>query len=962
MRAALIIILFGLMFVFVLQAQVKVHKHITAKDGLVQGQAMVIREDSSGYLWIGTYGGVSRWDGKNFMNLTTLNGLTASQVMDIEVSPDGTVYMAPYGGGIISYKDGIIDTINESKGLSTNWISEIHILKNGDVLFGGYQGNISLLKNDSLLSWIDPTELNGKSIWEIYESKDGSFYIGTYHGGFFHIKDKKVTNFSSKDGLLNDNVWSFHENNDSSMFIGTNGGLHKFKNGRIESVFHREIKITASIYRILDYNKTLYFASSDGLYIKQDNQIELITSENGLSINELWSLYLDKNGFVFLGTNGNGFHIYKPNLIENFSTLNWLPANNVWVITADSVNNKFIGTDNGLLIKSGNTSKIISTAEGLTGNNIRSIKIGSNKDIYIGTRTGLNILTKNSIKKVTVDDGLIDNQIFAIEESFNNEIYIATREGVSLLSNNSIKNITEIDGLVGNYVQTILSASDSTIYFGTYGSGVTYYKNGIYKHITKENGLVDEKVQTLAEGDFDEIYIGTYEGGMNIWDGTKIKVIDIEDGLSSNSIQSIAVGKNNQVYVTTLESINIIDLNNGGIPRIRIINSEDGLASDDCNRESTYLDKDGILWVGTKNGLTKYNPKYDLPITTPPAIYITELDVFNKPYDLKINSEHLSLNYDQNYLKFYYTGINLSSPDKMIFRYKLTNIDKDWVESNNTAVQYTSLDDGKYTFEVKAKNEWGYWSEPAKLTFTINPAWWETWWFYLIAFSAITSLIAFLASYHYRHLLALEKVRTKISEDLHDNIGSGLAEITFLSEMVKSHVKENEKANKGLNNITGISKTLIDDMRDIVWLVNPNNDTLKDLFNRLQDSYQEVLKFSEISLAVNGIDKLSKVRLPMSYRQHIFLMFKEAINNSLKYSECKNIIINVNTDAQILRVDLSDDGKGFDIENANMGNGVNNIKKRAKMINGNVSINSEIGKGTSISFSGKFSKLGIIEV
>lgn len=962
MRAALLIILFGLMFVFVLQAQVKVHKHITAKDGLVQGQAMVIREDSSGYLWIGTYGGVSRWDGKNFMNLTTLNGLTASQVMDIEVGIDGTVYMAPYGGGIVTYNNGIIDTINETHGLSTDWISEIHVLKNGNVLFGGYQGNISLLKNDSLLSWIDPKKLNEKSIWEIYESMDGSFYIGTYIGGFFHIKDKMVTNFTSKDGLLNYNVWSFHENNDSTMFIGTNGGLHKFKNGIIESVTHKEKNITASVYRILDYKKSLYFATSDGLYVKQGNQLELLTSENGLSTNELWSMYLDQNGVVYLGTNGNGFHIYKPNSIENYSTLDWLPANNVWAITTDSKNNKYIGTDNGLLIKSENTSKIISTSEGLTGNNIRSIKIGSNGNIYVGTRTGLNILTKNSIKNITVDDGLIDNQIFAIEESFNNDIYIATREGVSLLSNDSISNITVEDGLIGNYVQTILSASDSTIYFGTYGSGVTYYKNGIYKHITKENGLVDEKIQTIKESDFGDIYIGTYEGGLNIWNGTKIKVIDVEDGLSSNSIQSIAIGKNNHVYVTTLKSINIIDLNNGGIPRIRIINSEDGLASDDCNREATYLDKSGIIWIGTKNGLTKYNPIYDLPIKKPPAIYITALDVFNKPFDIKKFKETLSLNYDQNYLKFYYTGINLSSPDKMLFRYKLINVDKDWVENKNTSVQYTSLDDGKYTFEVKARNEWGYWSEPATFSFTINPAWWETWWFYLITFLTISGLIAFLASYRYRHLLAIEKVRTKISEDLHDNIGSGLAEITFLSEMVKSQVKGNEKVNKGLNNITGISKTLIDDMRDIVWLVNPKNDTLKDLFNRLQDSYQEVLKFSNTSLVVNGIDKLSKVRLPMSYRQHIFLMFKEAINNSLKYSECKNINVNVSTDDGTLKVDLSDDGKGFDLANTNMGNGVKNIKKRAEMVKGNVSINSEIGKGTVIQFSGKFSKLGITEV
>ena len=321
-----------------------------------------------------------------------------------------------------------------------------------------------------------------------------------------------------------------------------------------------------------------------------------------------------------------------------------------------------------------------------------------------------------------------------------------------------------------------------------------------------------------------------------------------------------------------------------------------------------------------------------------------------------------ALNHDQNYLKFAYVGINLTAPHKTVYKYRLIGVDIDWVTSKTTNIQYTSLDDGDYIFEVKARNEWGYWSKPTVLRFTINPAWWETWWFYTLAFISIASLIAFITSYRYRHLLAVEKVRTKISEDLHDNIGSGLAEITFLSEMVKSQVKENEKANKGLNNITSISKTLIDDMRDIVWLVNPKNDTLKDLFHRLQDSYQEVLRFSDISLTVNGIDKLKQISLPMTYRQHIFLMFKEAINNSLKYSSSQNINIDVKIEGTILSVELKDDGKGFDIDNTKLGNGIKNMQKRAKLANGEVSIESGINKGTKIKFRGNFSKFRFKEI
>ena len=419
--------------------------------------------------------------------------------------------------------------------------------------------------------------------------------------------------------------------------------------------------------------------------------------------------------------------------------------------------------------------------------------------------------------------------------------------------------------------------------------------------------------------------------------------------------------KHGRIFLSTFKGLNIIQ-NLYDSLLIRGITNKDGLISNDCIINGSYMDNSGSLWIATQNGITKYNPNSDEINDSPPKIYFSGFQIFNEDYPLNNFFKNPNFSYDQNYLKFIYTGINLSAPEQILYKYRMSGVDKDWVNSADDFANYTSLDDGDYSFEVKARNEWGYWSEPVQLMFTINPAWWETWWFYTASILSLGALIAFVASYRYRHLLAVEKVRTKISEDLHDNIGSGLAEISFLTEMVKSQVKENDNANKGLNNITGISNTLIDDMRDIVWLVNPSKDTLKDLFNRLQDSYQEALKFSEIYLVVNGIDNLSKVRLPMSYRQHIFLMFKEAINNSIKYSECKNINVNVNTDSGILKVYLSDDGKGFDLENTKMGNGIKNIKKRAKLVNGIISIVSEIGKGTTIKFSGKFSKLGITEV
>ena len=316
-----------------------------------------------------------------------------------------------------------------------------------------------------------------------------------------------------------------------------------------------------------------------------------------------------------------------------------------------------------------------------------------------------------------------------------------------------------------------------------------------------------------------------------------------------------------------------------------------------------------------------------------------------------------TLRHNQNYLDFQFIGLNIPQSHKTVYQYKLNVVDIDWVEGKETHVQYTSLDDGQYTFEVKARNEWGFWSEPASLSFVIDPAWWETWWFYSLAFFAIGSLIAFISSYRYRHLLTVEKMRTKISTDLHDSVGSGLSEISILSELLGAQVnKEKEDFKSGLNNISTISRSLIESMSDIVWLVNPKKDTLKDLFKRLQLSYHEVLKYSDIDLLVENLDELENVRLPMNFRQHIYLIFKEAINNAIKYSSGDLLTLKIETSGNNLKVIFSDNGKGFELNSEKMGNGLINMKNRAKEIGGDINYFSEINKGTKVIFEGKFQK------
>lgn len=946
---------------FSLLGQIKIHKHLTTSDGLVNDIITVITQDHKGYLWIGTENGISRWDGKNFFNIQKHNGLTSSNVSDIIIAKDSTVYISTFGGGIITYKNSQLDTLDKTDGLSTNWITKIYEKRNGEILFGGIDGNISVLSNGKLSQWIPPKKLNYKDISSIYESNDGTIYVGLFQGGIYTLNDNSIKHYDKKNGMHNEDVNCFEEDFDGTIYFGTNLGIHSFKNDEIKYLNNEWGFSNTSIKKIKILNNKIYFPSDLGLVTRVNTKNQIVGIENGLSFNEVASFWIDQYGIIYLGTHGNGVDIYDPEIIENHNAATGLPDNKVWSISEDDNGNLFFGTQKGLVINKGSKQKIISISKIYYANVAKSVIHTKDNITYVGTTYGLNILKNGTNKKLTKKDGLIDTYIMDMAETHNGEILLGTRFGVVKVKENKITNFTKKDGLIDNYVQSILVAKDSTIYYGTNSRGITYYKNGNYKHITKQDGLTNENIQTIVQSEDGTIYIGTYEGGLNILKDGEITVIDIDDGLSSNTILAIAISNSGTIYLSTFKGLNIVNLS-GERPKISIINSEDGLPSDRCLEKALFIDRNDNVWIGTSKGLSQYNPKAERKNNIPPKIYLTGFEIFNKKQNLQKILSEPTFRYNQNYLKFLYTGINLSAPNKMLYKYRLSSIDNNWIETKENYVQYTNLNYGKYKFEVSARNEEGIWSEPVTASFTIIPAWWETWWFYTLIILAIGSLIAFVASYRFRNLLAVEKIRTKISADLHDSIGSGLSEITILSELLSPQVNQgNENVKDGLKNITATARSLVGNMSDIVWLVNPSKDSLRDLLLRLQDSYHEVLSQSNISFCIKNIERLEKVHLPMTFRQNLFLLFKEAINNSLKYSNCKSISLEIKIKSKNLIVIYKDDGIGFDIDKVKKGNGLINMQERAETINGKLELKSQIIEGTSIIFEGSFSKLKIIE-
>jgi signal transduction histidine kinase len=268
------------------------------------------------------------------------------------------------------------------------------------------------------------------------------------------------------------------------------------------------------------------------------------------------------------------------------------------------------------------------------------------------------------------------------------------------------------------------------------------------------------------------------------------------------------------------------------------------------------------------------------------------------------------------------------------------------------SANYTNLYPGTYVFSVIGSNNDGVWNYYGKnIYIKILPPFWQRWWFILCSILVIVLIIYYLATAKYRSLLTIEKLKSRLSADLHDNVGSGLTEISILSELASYEVNDSSGfVSKNLSAISEKARQLIDSMSDIVWMVNPRRDSFHDLIVRLKDSYAELMNASGISFRTINLEKLKALKLPMEYKHNLFLIFKEGLNNAIKHSKCKRITLEVNHSKEILELTLKDDGEGIDQKKIDAGNGIKNMKARAQTIGGVLQITSS-GSGTIITFT-----------
>lgn len=459
------------------------------------------------------------------------------------------------------------------------------------------------------------------------------------------------------------------------------------------------------------------------------------------------------------------------------------------------------------------------------------------------------------------------------------------------------------------------------------------------------------------------LWIGTNGGGLNKLDMQtgRCQVFKEKDGLPNEVVYGVLADEFQNLWLSTNRGLCCFapPEKPGQKPRTRNFTREDGLAGDEFNRYSFLKLANGILAFGGVDGVTWFRPKEVLQKITPPLMALTGFSIYNKdvnpgkdsltmdrylPYETEVNLRH-----DEDMFRIEFTSLGFEPNSKKQYQYRLEGWDKNWVESgNNHFATYTNLDPGTYFFQVKGKvdEEWSQPTPPLKIT--ITPPWWETWWFRILATASALGLLYGLYRYQLAQQLRILRLRDRIASDLHDEIGSTLNSIAFYGEAAQMLIPKENNANDVLDKINTQTRDMMESMSDIVWSLNSRNDSFSELLNRLESFAVGLLEPKGCAVTFRYPENPDSLHLDMNQRRNLYLLVKEAINNAGKYARSHNLWVEFSKQPTGIRVEIRDNGQGFDLEQVNRGNGLHTMRKRAGELQARLDMESKPGLGTRI--------------
>ncbi|MCA6073676.1 sensor histidine kinase [Fulvivirga sedimenti] len=953
-------------------------------DGLVHDKVTDICEDSYGNLWIATLGGgLSKFNGVEFSNITIKDGLASNYVRSVLVDRTGRVWAATAEG--ISMYDGKsfrnyrIDQKDENNSVQTLFEDQ-----EGHIWFAAFGGHFGRVDGVSLeLQFYSyPRASFNDNIIAINQDASGRIWLVSSIQGLLSFHGEKFEEVISNQEL-GGYVLSIFNHNDT-LWIGTNRGIYFYDIQQTEPEI-RTVPALNNIFikkiRVMN-DRDIWMVTSSGIFNYREGELREFTSREGFTDAAVNTLFTDREGNIWFGTDGEGLYELASESFVRFGIEHGLTGHPVNAITRDLDGNYWLGTYGGGIVKyDGNDFILYEKDSGLSNTYISAAETDEKGNLWFGTLSaGLIIYDGVSFRDIGENEGLELLGIRFLFHDSENNMWIGSGEGLARWDGSSFTNYTTDDGLYDNIIWTISEPEPGRILIVT-REGFNFFENGRIQQGFNDPSIFSNRVNTAFEDALGNYWIGYSGHGIIRVDHEtgNVSGYSDENGLNSNLIYNLIYDEQaNDIVVGTERGIDRIDLDeNLEVERIKTFQRIEGFNNLQTLPHAVYRDSDGSIWFGTRRELFRYQPDKIRVNKNEPIVYISGVqliydDVDWTEYTDSVGSWHnvpadLNLSHTNNNLAISFFGNSLRNPNEVQYKFRMVGLKNEWsaVTTNNQA-SYTNLSPGDYQFEVMAANSDGVWTkEPAVFAFSIVPPFWQRPWFFGIVILYFIVMISLYNNYRVRanlnKILTIEKirqeeltkVRKRMARDFHDNMGNQIASITMYANLISLKLQNRtDEIDHLLHNIEKHTKTLFTGTKDFIWSMDPDSDHLGKVYTYIKDFGEELFDNTPIIFYADIKGTVSDdIPLPSGWSRQIVLIFKETMTNTLKHSQASEVHLDMEPKSGGFVINCRDNGKGIAADQTGKGYGLKNMKVRAGQIGCELEfLTPSEGTGTIVQF------------
>lgn len=732
------------------------------------------------------------------------------------------------------------------------------------------------------------------------EDRQGVLWIGTRSHGLYRIVDGQTFPVA----ISHADIGALQEDADGNIWVGTNGG---------------------------------------GLVRLKIKTFWLYDKASGLSDDFSHSVAEDRDGVIWLANRDGGVARIRNGVVDPISKrANWR------TFSAKSV---FPATDGGIWITTGlgvyrtnpdNPERVTRIPAMSEIRSVRVTFVARNGDYWLALDPDKLVRWRHGeATYFGADEGFDGREIRAIAEDDSGTIWIGAADGKLFRSRETgFERVLLPPGEDYGLLQALLFEADGTLLVGTTRRGVLFLpREGRAKSrlLTTKQGLPNGDVTNILRDDADRYWFAS-RGGIFSIQGTQVR--EFAEG-KINRVHTVVIGKD---Y---------------GLPQLS------GLGR---TQPSAWKARDGVLWFATRKGVIRVDPALTPDTSGPAPATLVEITCDGVP---QLVDDELKIQSTVRKTEIRFSVLSLSVPEQTVLRYRLEGFDNDWITPRQSRVAtYPRLTPGTYTLFIQVSDGAETWmDQPRLLTIRVTPPWWQSWWAQLAYLLALILGVAVLVRFwSYRRLRrrleqseqeqALERERTRIARNIHDDLGASLTRISLITQSAQH---KNPSLAAEFEEIFESVRTSTRSMDEIVWAVNPQWDDAENLVSYLGNYAQKFLSAAGIRRHLNLPAALPAIKLPSQARHNLFLCCKEALNNVVKYANAKEVTLTITVDTSSLRIEITDDGRGFTGSNRTpptdriaSGNGLQNMRDRMAEMAGTLEISERATGGTLIAFAVKF--------